>query len=47
MKYQIKNASGDVIAKFVNEFDRDYSLEALNEIFELSDVYALVKFDEE
>jgi len=33
MEYQIKNAENEVIAKFVNEFDRDVCLDALREEF--------------
>ena len=47
MKYQIKDMGGNVIAKFVNEYDRDVCVEVLNEEFELSNICALVKYDEE
>ena len=33
MKYHIKNEQGDTIASFVNKCDRDYSLDALRDIF--------------
>ena len=33
MRHHIKNDKGDIIASFVNECDRDYSLDTLNEIF--------------
>ncbi len=35
MEYHIKNPSGDIIASFVNECDRDYALDALNEAFDI------------
>lgn len=35
MEYCIKNPSGDAIAWFVNECDRDYALDALNEAFDI------------
>lgn len=34
MRYHIKNESGSIIASFVNECDRDYSLDALSEVFD-------------
>lgn len=33
MEYRIKNAYGDIIASFVHECDRDYSLDALRKEF--------------
>ncbi|KKK75949.1 hypothetical protein LCGC14_2868610 [marine sediment metagenome] len=34
MKYHIKNDSGDIIASFVNECDRDYCQDALSDVFD-------------
>jgi len=50
MKYHIKNPGGDVIASFVNECDRNYALDALNEAFDLDvrcDADALVAADDD
>ena len=47
MKYHIKNDNGDIVASFVNECDRDYSLDALDEAFDLvEEDEKLVKYDD-
>jgi len=33
MKYHIRDDKGNIIASFVNECDRDYSLDALTKAF--------------
>jgi len=42
MNYHIKNEQGDIIASFVNECDRDYSLDALEDVF---DDYKFTKYE--
>lgn len=44
MKYHIKEKNGDILASFVNECDRDYSLDALLEMFPDAE---LIAYDEE
>ncbi len=34
MRYHIKNESGNIIASFVNEGDRDYCQDALSDVFD-------------
>ena len=44
MRYHIKNEKGDIIASFVNEYDRECSFDALEEMF--SDC-GLEKYDDD
>lgn len=46
MEYHIKNSGGDIIASFVQEYDRDYAVDALNDTFELEDDDRLVGYDD-
>ena len=40
MRYHIKNDTGDIIASFVNECDRNYSQDALSEMFDDCEFFA-------
>ena len=40
MKYHIKNDKGNIIASFVNEYDRDYCQDALSIMFEDCEFFA-------